>query len=260
MKMIKKRHIGIVLLLIILILFILLIFKNQIINKKEKYAWAYVKNTSHEQPVFDREYENILKEYHGIFLGNSLSRNIYLTFDEGYENGCTEKILDVLKENQVKVTFFVTGPYVMKNPELVQRMIDEGHIIGNHTMNHKSMATLSNKEIEQEVMEVHNLVYEKFGYEMKYLRPPMGEFNKESVKYCSLLGYRTVMWSFAYDDWNVDNQGREEYAKNKILNNVHKGGVILLHAVSKDNANVLDDCIKEMRKMGYRFESLDNFK
>lgn len=122
------------------------------------------------------------------------------------------------------------------------------------------MPTLTNEQIKDEVMILHQTIYEKFGYEMKYLRPPKGEYSEASVAYCNSLGYTTVMWSFAYDDWDENKQQREEYGKKKILDNIHNGAVILLHGTSKDNSNILDYCIKEIKKMGYEFASLDNFE
>ena len=122
------------------------------------------------------------------------------------------------------------------------------------------MPSLSEEEIKKEVMDLHVSIFEKFGYEMKYIRPPKGEYSEKSVAYCNTLGYTTVMWSFAYDDWDESKQGREEYAKNKILSNIHNGAVILLHGNSKDNTNILDFCIKEIKKMGYEFTSLDEFE
>ena len=139
-------------------------------------------------------------------------------------------------------------------------MIDEGHIIGNHTVNHKSMPDISNDMIKEEVMKLHMAVYEKFGYEMKYIRPPKGEYSERTLSYTNSLGYKTVMWSFAYDDWDEAKQGREEYGKEKILSNIHPGCVMLLHATSRDNAAILDDVIKEIKKMGYEFKSLNEFK
>ena len=139
-------------------------------------------------------------------------------------------------------------------------MIDEQHIIGNHTVNHKSMPSLDLETMKKEVMELHTTIYDKFGYEMKYIRPPKGEYSEKSVAYTNSLGYTTVMWSFAYDDWDENNQGREAYAKQKILDNIHPGAVILLHGNSKDNANILDTIIKEIKNQGYMFKSLDEFE
>lgn len=226
----------------------------------KKIGWGIKRNDNHEQPDVGSKNREILDKYNGYCLGNKDSKKVYLTFDEGYEAGYTEKILAVLKENDVKATFFITAHYVNTKPELVQKMIDEGHIIGNHTVNHKSMPDLDNNTIKKEVMDLHTAIYEKYKYEMKYIRPPKGEYSQKTVAFTNTLGYKTVMWSFAYDDWDENKQGRESYAKEKILNNVHNGAIILLHGNSKDNTNVLDECIKEIKKMGYEFKSLDEFE
>ena len=226
----------------------------------KKIGWGIKRNNNHEQPDLGSTNKKILDEYKGIAMGNKESKKVYLTFDEGYEAGYTEKILETLKQNEVKACFFITAHYVNTQPELVQKMIDEGHTIGNHTVNHKSMPSLSLEEIKKEIMELHTAIYEKFGYEMKYIRPPKGEYSEKTVAYCNSLGYTTVMWSFAYDDWDENKQGREEYAKKKIIDNIHNGAVILLHGNSKDNTNVLDYCIKEIKNMGYEFASLDDFE
>ena len=226
----------------------------------KKIEWGIKRNENHEQPDLGSVNKRIIDERNGIAMGNKDSKKVYLTFDEGYEAGYTPKILEVLKENEVKAAFFITAHFVNTQPDLVQRMIDEGHIVGNHTVNHKSMPSLSEDQIKSEVMTLHQTIYEKFGYEMKYMRPPKGEYSEKSVAYCNSLGYTTVMWSFAYDDWDENKQGREEYGKKKILDNIHNGAVILLHGTSKDNSNILDYCIKEIKKMGYEFASLDEFE
>ena len=139
-------------------------------------------------------------------------------------------------------------------------MLDEGHIVGNHTVNHKSMPDLSEEQITSEVMDLHKAVYEKFGYEMKYIRPPKGEFSQRTLIQTNNLGYKTVMWSFAYEDWNENKQPDETKAKEKILNNLHNGEIMLLHGNSKTNTNLLDTIIKEAKNMGYEFKSLDEFE
>jgi hypothetical protein len=224
-----------------------------------KIGWGIRRNDNHEQPDLGTNNKRILEKYEGICMGNKEKPYIYLTFDEGYEAGYTEKFLEILKKNEVKATFFITAHYVNTQPDLVKKMLDDGHIVGNHTVNHKSMPDLSNKQIKEEVMNLHKSVYEKFGYEMKYIRPPKGEYSERTIEYTNTLGYKTVMWSFAYDDWDEKKQGREEYAKDKILKNIHNGAVMLLHGNSKDNVNVLDYCIKEIKKMGYEFKTLDEF-
>lgn len=229
-------------------------------TSEKKIGWGIKRNNNHEQPDLGSTNKKIIDTYDGIAIGNSESKYVYLTFDNGYEAGYTSKILAVLKENQVPATFFITAHYLNTATDLVKQMIDEGHIIGNHTVNHKSMPDLTNEQIQKEVMDLHTAVYQKFNYEMKYIRPPKGEYSERTVAYTNTLGYKTVMWSFAYDDWDENKQGRENYGKEKILNNIHSGAVILLHATSKDNSNILDSCIKEIKSMGYEFKSLDEFQ
>ncbi len=193
-------------------------------------------------------------------MGNSEKNYIYLTFDMGYEAGYTAHILDVLKENNVKALFFITGHYLNTQEELVKRMIEEGHAVGNHTVNHKALTTLSDEQIKSEIMTLHNALYDKLGYEMTYFRPPKGEYSQKVLSIVTGLGYKTVLWSSAYDDWDENKQGREEYGKKKILDNLHNGCVLLLHATSKDNSNILDAVIKEAQNMKYEFKSIDEFE
>lgn len=226
----------------------------------KKIGWGIKREDNHKQPDVGSMNKRIIEQYDGICMGNPEMPYVYLTFDNGYEAGYTEKILAVLKENQIPAAFFITGHYVNSQPELVKKMIDEGHTIGNHTVNHKSMPDISDEQIKTEMMDLHKSIYEKFGYEMKYTRPPKGEYSERTIACTNSLGYKTVMWSFAYDDWDENKQGREEYGKKKILDNVHNGAVLLLHGTSKDNSNILDECIKEIKKMGYEFRSLDQFQ
>lgn len=226
----------------------------------KKIEWGIKRGKDHEQPDLGTENKGIIDKYNGIAMGNSEKKYIYLTFDCGYEAGYTEKILEVLKQNDVKATFFITGHYLNSSADMVQKMIEDGHIIGNHTADHICMPESSKEEIKEDVMELHTALYDKFGYEMKYIRPPKGEYSEASVAYTNTLGYTTVMWSFAYDDWDENKQGREEYGKQKILENVHNGEVMLLHSTSKDNSNILDYCIKEIKNMGYEFKTLDEFE
>ena len=202
----------------------------------KKIGWGIKRNDNNEQPDVGTVNRKILDKYQGIYMGNKEQKLIYLTFDLGYEAGYTSKILEVLKQNDVKATFFITAHYLNTQPDLVKQMIDEGHIVGNHTVNHKSMPSCSLDTIKKEVMDLHSAMYEKFGYEMKFIRPPKGEYSERTVAYTNTLGYTSVMWSFGYDDWDEKKQGREDYGRKKILDNVHNGEIMLLHATSKDNA------------------------
>lgn len=186
---------------------------------------------------------------------------IYLTFDCGYEyfvkdqNGndvaLTGMILDTLKEEEVKAVFFVTLSYCQKNPELVQRMIDEGHTVGSHSASHPSMPSLTIDEMVEEIMTLHNYVLEHFGYTMTLFRPPMGEYSTRSLAVAQSLGYKSVFWSFAYADWDTANQPAQNTALAKIVSCHHSGAIYLLHAVSETNAAVLGEVIDELKAMGY---------
>lgn len=226
----------------------------------KKIGWGIKRNDKHEQPDLGKNNKSLLEKYNGIAMGNDEKKIVYLTFDEGYEAGYTPQILETLKENNIKAAFFITAHYLNTQPKLVERMIEEGHIVGNHTVNHKSMPDLSEEEIKKEVMDLHQIIYEKFNYEMKYIRPPKGEFSEKTLNITSSLGYKNVMWSFAYEDWNENKQPNEEKAKEKILNNLHNGEIMLLHGNSKTNTNVLDSVIKEAKNMGYEFKSLEEFE
>ena len=265
----NKKMIAVFGVMVIMLLFSILAIKSDsstietsvnITLSNKKIGWGIKRNDNHEQPDLGANNKKLIDENEDIAMGNNENKYVYLTFDNGYEAGYTGKILDTLKENDVKAAFFITGHYLNSQPDLVERMINEGHIVGNHTVNHYSMPDLSDEEIKKEVQTLHTVVYEKFNYEMKYLRPPRGEFSQRTLSLTKSLGYTTVMWSFAYDDWDENKQGREEYAKEKILSNIHNGCVMLLHANSKDNANILDEVVKEIKNMGYEFKTLDEFK
>ena len=230
---------------------------NELSNKK--IGWGIQRKNSHEQPDLGAKNTELINKYNGMALGNKDKKYIYLTFDLGYEAGYTSKILDALKQNNVKGTFFVTAHYVNTASDLVKRMIDEGHIVGNHTVNHKSMPSLSDDELTTEVMKLHQVIYEKYNYEMKYMRPPKGEFSERTLSLCEKLGYKTVMWSFAYVDWEENKQPSEEEAMQKIIPNLHNGEIMLLHATSKTNADIMDKMIKRVQEEGYEFRSLEEF-
>lgn len=176
---------------------------------------------------------------------------IILTFDQGYENGYTSSILDTLKEKNVHAIFFLTGDYAEKETSLVRRMISEGHVLGNHGMTHACFPSLSESELKDEVLSLHELVSKKYNYEMQYLRPPCGEYSETSLKRCSELGYKTVMWSFAYVDWDPSDQPDPETALKNAVSHAHGGAIYLLHSVSETNSIILGDLIDKLRDQGY---------
>ena len=183
-------------------------------------------------------------------------KNILLTFDQGYENGYTAQILDTLKEKKVKAVFFLLQDYAERNPELVQRMIDEGHIVGNHSVSHYSMPDLSVEECRQEIEGLQEYMKQNFGVTMKLFRPPMGEFSEQSLSVTKDCGLSTMLWSFAYADWDVNAQPNPAQAKEKLIGAAHEGAVYLLHSVSQTNAEVLGEVIDGIRDEGFEFEKL----
>jgi peptidoglycan-N-acetylmuramic acid deacetylase len=203
--------------------------------------------------------QSALRNYDAVYVGNSADKVIYLTFDAGYENGCTGQILDVLKQHNVKACFFVVGTFLAQNPDLVRRMTEEGHTIGNHTWHHYNMSKIADKEtFSQELSSVEDKYREITGKEMsKYYRPPQGVYSEENLKMAKALGYRTVFWSLAYVDWYQDDQPTAEEAFGKLLPRIHPGAIVLLHSTSATNAAILDELLTKWEDMGYRFGTLD---
>lgn len=233
-----------------------MLVQNENLDNK-LYAWGF-KRIKGKAPSIPKNITDMLNRYDGYYLGNTNEKVLYLTFDEGYENGYTEQILDVLKKNNVPAAFFVTGPYLEKETQLIQRMVDEGHIVGNHTINHPSMpSVLDNERLKYEITGLSDYFKEKYGKVMKYIRPPKGEYSERTLSISQNLGYKTIFWSSAYVDWDINNQKGVQHAIEKVTEQFHNGSIILLHAVSADNANALDEIIKIAREQGYRFASLD---
>ena len=200
-----------------------------------------------------------LRQFDTVYLGDTSEKVIYLTFDAGYENGCTEKILDVLQKHQVKAAFFLVGNYIEKNADLVRRMVKEGHIVGNHTMHHYDMSKLSDKaSFTRELTDLETLYKTTTGMDMpKYYRPPQGIYSEENLRMAKELGYKTVFWSLAYVDWNNDAQPSREQAFSKLLPRIHNGAVVLLHSTSQTNAEILDELLTKWKEMGFRFASIE---
>jgi peptidoglycan-N-acetylmuramic acid deacetylase len=200
-----------------------------------------------------------LKQYDAAYIGDTTKKVLYLTFDAGYENGCTAKILDTLKKHEVKAAFFLVGNYIEKNADLVRRMVEEGHIVGNHTMHHYDMSKIADKAaFAKELQDLEALYKEVTGQEMlKFYRPPQGTYSEENLKMARELGYKTVFWSLAYVDWNNDSQPTKEQAFSKLLPRTHDGAVVLLHSTSQTNAEILDELLTKWKEMGYSFGSVE---
>lgn len=203
--------------------------------------------------------QDALAQYDAAFLGPTDQPVIYLTFDAGYENGCTEPILEALAKHGVKAAFFVVGNYIEQNPDLVRRMLREGHIVGNHTYHHYDMSKLSDEAaFNQELTSLETLYRETTGEDLpRYYRPPQGIYSEKNLEMAQKLGYRTVFWSLAYVDWYQDNQPTDEQAFSKLLPRIHPGAVVLLHSTSQTNARILDTLLSKWEEMGYSFGTLD---
>ena len=200
-----------------------------------------------------------LGRYDAFYLGDTGKKQICLTFDAGYENGCTAKILDILKKHEVKAAFFLVGDYIERNADLVRRMAAEGHTVGNHTMHHPDMAAIGDSAAFRAELEgVEALYQETVGTELpKYYRPPRGIYSEENLKQAKELGYRTVFWSLAYVDWYQDKQPSHEEAFDKLLNRIHPGAIVLLHNTSQTNGEIMDELLTKWEEMGYRFGTLE---
>lgn len=219
-------------------------------------GWGFVRKKG-SVPELPEGQIKALEENGGVYIDRSGDNALYLTFDEGYENGYTAKILDTLAEKQVKAAFFVTGPYLENQTELIKRMIDEGHIVGNHTVNHLNLPKQPSATVQSELEKLNKTSEDLYGYTMRYMRPPEGEYSEKVLSIAQDMGYRTVLWSMAYKDWDVNIQRGASYAYNEVIPYLHPGAIMLLHAVSSDNTAALGDIIDTARSLGYEFRSLD---
>lgn len=220
--------------------------------------WWLKRNENHQTPEVSDYID--LSKYDAYYVNPKCKKKkIFLTFDCGYENGFTPKILDVLKKQKIVAAFFVTKPFIREGRELVRRMKKEGHIVGNHTVHHKSMPTLSDRDNKQEIIDCAEYCKEATGYEMDhFIRPPMGEYNEKTLKLTKSMGYKTIFWSMAYVDFDVNKQPGKQYVVEHFKKYTHNGAIPLMHNVSQSNAEALDEVIMNLKKEGYQFESLKN--
>lgn len=219
--------------------------------------WGLSFQTEGEPPVGNASVSD-LAQYDACYLGDTSNKVIYLTFDCGYENGYTEKILDALKKHNAPAAFFVVGNMIETAPDIICRMAEEGHVVGNHTFHHPDMSAISEQAaFQKELDDLAALYRETTGQELpKFYRPPQGKYSVENLKQAQALGYRTILWSLAYVDWYVDDQPTAEQAYAKLLPRIHDGAIVLLHSTSKTNADILDDLLTKWEDMGYTFASL----
>ena len=223
------------------------------------YSWYCQRTKDHSQPKLPSEFEFIL-DHGGYYLSRKTNEKVvYLTFDAGYENGNVKKTLDILKDNDVKGAFFVLNNLIKTSPDIVKRMVDDGHTVGNHTSTHKDMSKINDYNVfRDELKALEDLYTETTGRKLSnYFRPPEGKFSNKTMLFAEQMGYKTIFWSFAYADWDNNNQMSCNDAKKKIMDNLHNGAILLLHPTSNVNVMVLDEVIKEIKDQGYRFGSLD---
>lgn len=232
---------------------------NPFAAQAEEVHWGFKKATEGVPPDAGASLDATLDKHGAIYKGKPDDKFIYLTFDNGYEAGYTESILNTLKEEDVPATFFLTGHYLTSATPLVKRMLEDGHGIGNHSYDHPNMAGLSEKGMEDEWTRFDKKLKELTGVERTiYARPPKGIFNEKLLNVGNQLGYRHIFWSVAFVDWHEDQPKGKDYAYGELMNQLHPGAVILMHTVSPDNAEALPDFIKDAKKDGYTFKTLDD--
>ncbi|MCI9431935.1 MAG: delta-lactam-biosynthetic de-N-acetylase [Oscillospiraceae bacterium] len=221
--------------------------------------WGLSFPTEGEAPVGNASQAD-LANYDAYYLGDTGQKVIYLTFDCGYENGYTEKILDALKKHHAPAAFFVVGHMIESAPDIVRRMAAEGHVVGNHTFHHPDMSAISQQDaFQKELDSLAELYRQTTGKPLsRFYRPPQGKYSEENLKQAQALGYKTVFWSLAYVDWNTDSQPTAEQAYAKLLPRIHDGAVVLLHSTSRTNAEILDELLTKWEEMGYAFRSLED--
>ena len=221
--------------------------------------WGLSFPTEGEAPVGNASQAD-LANYDAYYLGDTGQKVIYLTFDCGYENGYTEKILDALKKHHAPAAFFVVGHMIESAPDIVRRMAAEGHVVGNHTFHHPDMSAISQQDaFQKELDSLAELYRQTTGKPLsRFYRPPQGKYSEENLKQAEALGYKTVFWSLAYVDWNTDSQPTAEQAYAKLLPRIHDGAVVLLHSTSRTNAEILDELLTKWEEMGYAFRSLED--
>ena len=260
----KKGIIRMVLMTAAAVLFVAAVFagidvaKNKTVSTISDGNWGLSFQEEGQPPVANATAEE-LAGYNAFYADDTDEKVMYITFDAGYENGYTEKILDVLKKHQVKAAFFLVGNYIETSPDLVKRMVEEGHLVGNHTYTHPDMSSISTiGSFEKELKQLEEKYREVTGKEMKkYYRPPQGKYSESNLKMASDMGYKTVFWSLAYVDWYESDQPTKEEAFEKLIPRAHPGAIVLLHSTSRTNSEILDELLTRWEDMGYEFRSVE---
>lgn len=260
---VRRKNIKIILACFVLLFAAFFAFDKfsdiSITTSAEATNWGLSFKENGKSPVGNATPE-YLKNYNAYYIGNPDEKVIYLTFDAGFENGFTPEILDTLKEHDVRAAFFLVGNYLEKEPDLVKRMVAEGHIVGNHTYSHPDMSKIADIEsFKKELNSLEELYKQITSQDMpKFYRPPQGKYSEENLKQANELGYKTIFWSLAYVDWYVNKQPTKEYAFEKLIPRIHPGAVVLLHSTSKTNCEILDDLLSKWKEEGYTFKTLND--
>jgi len=259
---IKRKQIGVALLCLMVIAIGIVVInhrpENAVAASASNTNWGLRFDESGTPPTGNASPDS-LKKYNAYYIGATDKKTIYLTFDAGYENGYTSAILDALKKHNVKATFFVVGTYLKSSPDLVKRMLNEGHIVGNHTFTHPDMSKISDMtSFKKEMVSVEDLFKEITGQTMqKFYRPPQGKYSINNLQQANELGYKTIFWSLAYIDWYQDKQPTKQEAFDKLIPRIHPGAIVLLHSTSKTNSEILDELLTKWENLGYQFGTLN---
>lgn len=222
------------------------------------YGWGFTRNNNHTSPNIGT-YAKEIEGTSSYYVGDVNKKSLYLTFDAGYDNGVLDEIICVLEEKNIKASFFITGDFVTRFPDLVKKLEGHGHLICSHSYSHRSITNMSNEEIKSDLEKLENAYYNLTNKPIaKYFRPPKGDFDKESLAYISSLGYKNIFWSMAHYDWDVNKQMSIEKTEKIVLDNLHNGAIILMHSVSISNARSLPNIIDKAKEQGYTFETLES--
>lgn len=259
---ISKKTLSYISILVVFVLIVTFSYVNITKDIKEVFTeitnWGLSFQVEGKTPQGNAS-SDYLKKFNSYYVDNTEEKVIYLTFDAGYENGYTQNILDTLKKHNVKATFFLVGNYLETSPEIVKRMAEEGHIVGNHTYTHPDMSKITDVEaFKTEITKLEDKYKEITGLELqKFYRPPQGKYSEENLKQANELGYKTIFWSLAYVDWYEKDQPTKEQAFKKLIPRIHPGAIVLLHSTSKTNSEILDELLTKWEEMGYTFKSLN---
>lgn len=253
--------------LYVFFLFVLICLSNLPVHAaSEGYSWYIRRGKEHVLPTIEMGTRTLLEKYDAYYLNEACSKIneekvIYLTFDVGYENGNVEKTLDILKEENVQGAFFVLSHFLKSAPACAQKMLNEGHLVCNHTATHKNACTLTEEELREEISSLETIFSEKTGARMSpFFRPPEGKYDEKTLALAKKLGYKTVFWSLAYADWDDKKAPSDEKAKELLKNNTHNGAIVLIHPTSDINVRILKDMIHYWKNEGYRFGTLEELK